>query len=349
MTENPNSFQLVSKDRRKLKHEMSRNILVIGMVAIAVGIILALVMRSPLHSILSYAGGFVCILVTFIFRFKSKTLLQKGILITVIYFAFIYIPIDWYLFGGILGSTPYVSLMVVVVMATVFSKKKQKILIPAYFVLILALAAHSIADEIYSNSSARISEIIITLVAYFALIVFMLFMRRTMLGSLEKRYRKTFDDSIKDKLTGTLNRRALDDVLDIAESKYQSKKVDYTVVMIDVDMLKELNDKLGHASGDLLLKRLANCIEQSVRAVDYVLRYGGDEFLILLQNIPKVKVKTVFNRIEGFLHDEYLAHDDFQVSFSRGFAQRKECDSQKDIVETADKRMYEYKYSHRDD
>jgi diguanylate cyclase (GGDEF)-like protein len=168
-----------------------------------------------------------------------------------------------------------------------------------------------------------------------------------MLDKLDTLYNSTLNDAIKDKLTETLNRLTLDDVLAIAESNYKSKNIDYTIVMIDVDNLKVLNDLKGHVTGDLLLIRLAACIKKSIRSADYVLRYGGDEFLILMQNMQNEKVEKVFRRIEGFLHKEYMVHNDFEVSFSRGYAHRAECDSTDSTVQIADKRMYEYKYRHR--
>ncbi len=322
--------------------------MVLGMVAIAVGIFIAVVMQATTLSILSYAGGFVCMLATYFLHRKDEELSAKGVCISVIYFAFIYIPIDWYIYGGVLGSTPYASLIILTIMALAFSKKKRKIVIPLYVSLILLLSIHSITTEILFYNSERLSEIIITMAAYYTLIAILIYIRTTMLGSLEKHYRKTFDGSIKDTLTGVLNRRGLDELILQAEIKYLEKNLDYTIVMIDVDMLKEHNDKHGHTSGDVMLKRLGACITRGIRDADYVLRYGGDEFLILLQSIPKENVDIVFGRIDGLLQNEYNTHRDFEVSFSRGFAQRSEFDSPDNMVEIADKRMYENKYSSRE-
>ncbi len=234
-------------------------------------------------------------------------------------------------------------------MVLALSKRKQKFMIPIYLVLLLSLTVYSFSQEIMVNNSARLSEATIEAAAYLVSISIITYALQLMISKLDKRYNTTLDAAVKDKLTGVLNRRGLDDVLAIAESNYTTKNIDYTVAMIDVDMLKEINDEFGHAHGDLLLKRLANCIERSVRTVDYVLRYGGDEFLVLLKNIPEERVDSVFMRIEGFLHEEYLAYKDFEVSFSRGFAQRKNCDSADSVVKMADKRMYEHKKSQRRD
>ena len=85
-----------------------------------------------------------------------------------------------------------------------------------------------------------------------------------------------------DPLTGAFNRYALTEVLEQEASRAQRYKHPIGVLMIDVNRFKEVNDRFGHATGDKVLKLVAEVLCSSVRDTDYVVRYGGDEFLLLL-------------------------------------------------------------------
>lgn len=349
MKESKKKYDFSRQENIIAKNDLKKRIFFIGMLACIFGFVLTMVMQAHLASILSYVVGFFMTLAAYILSRKRKNQTELCIMLTGIYFAFVYIPIDWLVYDGLLGSTPYVSIVPLVFMVLALSKSKQKVMIPIYLVLLLSLTVYSFSREILINNSERLTDAINIAAAFFVCITMITYALMLVLGKLDRLYNRTLDDAIKDKLTGVLNRRSFDDLLAIAESKYLLKRIDYTIVMIDVDNFKEMNDKKGHAFGDLVLIRVADCIERSVRSVDYVLRYGGDEFLILLQNIPRSKMAAVFRRIEGFLHEEYLALGDIEVSLSRGYVRRKDCDGVDKIVQIADKRMYEYKHNHRKD
>jgi len=336
-------YGIIRRGNLAARSELKKQIFIIGIAASTIGIILTLVMGSHLASVLSYVGGLVSMILALIFFNKNKKDIETCMMFIAIYFAFVYIPIDWFVYGGVLGSTPYVSIVPITIMVMTLSNKKLKIMIPIYMAVLLSLIFYSLSTEPILNNSENLNRAIFITAAYFVCISIITYSLLLMLNKLDNLYRRTLDDSIKDRLTGALNRRGLDDVLSIAEAKYIERNVNYTIAMVDVDCLKQLNDKHGHAAGDLVLQRLADCIERSIRTDDFVLRYGGDEFLILLQSIPIENVKIIFNRIEGFLQEEYRTNLDYKVSFSRGFAQRTEFDSSDNLVDVADKRMYEYK------
>ena len=86
----------------------------------------------------------------------------------------------------------------------------------------------------------------------------------------------------RDALTGLLNRRSLDIEIDRAVEQFQSVGTDACLLMIDIDHFKGLNDTLGHAAGDELLKSIAQIMRSAIRNSDQAFRCGGDEFVILL-------------------------------------------------------------------
>ena len=91
--------------------------------------------------------------------------------------------------------------------------------------------------------------------------------------------------SLTDQLTGLYNRRYLEEILDkIAASSIREKSL-LGILMIDVDYFKKVNDTLGHDAGDEVLKQLAKILINSVRDSDFVVRFGGEEFIVVLQNV----------------------------------------------------------------
>jgi diguanylate cyclase (GGDEF)-like protein len=91
--------------------------------------------------------------------------------------------------------------------------------------------------------------------------------------------------SLTDQLTGLYNRRYLDEILEkIAASSIREKSM-LGILMIDIDYFKKVNDSLGHDAGDIVLKQLSQILVNNVRDSDFVVRFGGEEFIIVLQNI----------------------------------------------------------------
>jgi diguanylate cyclase (GGDEF)-like protein len=92
------------------------------------------------------------------------------------------------------------------------------------------------------------------------------------------------ESTLQDAMTGLKNRRFLEEYIDTLIATVQRQKTNISILMLDLDYFKMVNDTYGHDAGDTVLKSLAKVLKQSVRASDIVIRYGGEEFLILLQN-----------------------------------------------------------------
>jgi diguanylate cyclase (GGDEF)-like protein len=92
------------------------------------------------------------------------------------------------------------------------------------------------------------------------------------------------ESSLRDPMTGLHNRRFLQEYVDVLISYTDRNKSSFTVLMADLDYFKQVNDTYGHEAGDATLKALAKALSSSVRASDLLIRYGGEEFLILLRD-----------------------------------------------------------------
>jgi len=148
--------------------------------------------------------------------------------------------------------------------------------------------------------------------------------------------------SFSDPLTEVYNRRSLDDMLKKYTSRADRVKKPLSFLLIDVDSFREINSRFGHTTGDLVLLEVANILKSAVRGSDAVIRYGGDEFLIILADAPIDDAKIVIARIERYVqdwnHGDHLK--DFTLALSMGATNWATGKTADQILNEADERMY---------
>jgi len=97
---------------------------------------------------------------------------------------------------------------------------------------------------------------------------------------------KIKEQAIHDPLTGVYNRRYLDETLPREMARAQRDLIPLSIAMIDLDHFKLINDTYGHAAGDAVLKNVATCLARSIRQNDFICRYGGEEFIVVMPGMP---------------------------------------------------------------
>ena len=148
--------------------------------------------------------------------------------------------------------------------------------------------------------------------------------------------------AVTDRLTGLFNRRKLDESLANEFERARRYKRPLSVVMIDMDGLKTINDTYGHPAGDAALKLVADVIRSQTRRVDVAARFGGDEFVVLLPEVElelAVKIaERIFNKIRPTREDEDM------FTISGGVAQlRDDHASAEDFIRAVDEALYRAK------
>jgi len=103
--------------------------------------------------------------------------------------------------------------------------------------------------------------------------------------------------SITDPLTGLFNRRYFYDALEKEIERVKRYKSSFSIVLLDIDDFKRVNDEYGHLAGDRVLQILADILRRTLRKVDIIARYGGEEFILLLPNSEKEEAELIANRI----------------------------------------------------
>ncbi|MCJ8169015.1 diguanylate cyclase [Atopomonas sediminilitoris] len=152
-----------------------------------------------------------------------------------------------------------------------------------------------------------------------------------------------------DGLTGLLNHKNIKAAVD-KEFARSSRGGDPVVVgLIDVDHFKHVNDTHGHPTGDRVLRGLAHLMKQRLRATDYLGRYGGEEFLIVLPDTPLEAAEKVFNQLrEAFASLLYQSEQgEFSSSFSAGLARAIDFPDPSSLLKAADEALYEAKQGGR--
>ena len=154
-----------------------------------------------------------------------------------------------------------------------------------------------------------------------------------------------------DELTGLFNYRYLESALDREIKRAERYRSSLSVVFLDLDQFKDINDKHGHLVGSKVLKEVGLLIKGLVREVDTVIRYGGDEYTIILVESTNLGAARVAERIRGaverhrFLHEEGY---DIRITASLGYAcYPDDSKSHTELLEMADQAMYRGKFSGR--
>ena len=155
-------------------------------------------------------------------------------------------------------------------------------------------------------------------------------------------YRAATQSALRDPLTGTGNRIAMDQTLvrEIDVARRHSRPL--SLLMLDIDHFKQVNDTYGHSTGDDVLKAIANAIKGELRNIDRVFRYGGEEFLIVLANTDRDAAALVGERLR--LATEALVYQlperSLELTISLGCATLRPAESADSLLRRADSALY---------
>jgi len=148
-----------------------------------------------------------------------------------------------------------------------------------------------------------------------------------------------------DPLTNCYNRRALEDWLAQARASAERYQTDLSLLMLDIDFFKQINDRYGHSAGDAVLRTIPRCIRGAIRKSDYVARYGGEEFVVVLPETKLSKAIELAERLRTIVERVKIpfASHTLSVTASFGVAAFKPGMSQDDLIHKADEMLYEAK------
>lgn len=214
----------------------------------------------------------------------------------------------------------------------------------AWFTAVLAAIAWMIIDVLTTPSYTTFLAPLWNSLTRFAFFAFALLAVRNYqdrLASAELR-------ALSDPLTGLPNRQYLLIMLNAARARLERYDKPLTLVYLDVDDFKHVNDTQGHQAGDVLLKQIASLLTEVTRDTDTVARVGGDEFVMLLPEASEETLAEILERLREALASQLTANGR-RVSFSMGACTfYRAFDSAESMIRMADERMYRVKRSGKD-
>jgi two-component system cell cycle response regulator len=160
-----------------------------------------------------------------------------------------------------------------------------------------------------------------------------------------------YESATHDGLTGIYNRRFLSEMLDKEFAHCARHKQPLSLLMIDIDHFKGVNDAHGHLAGDHALVELSRKLSEGIRTEDVLARYGGEEFVLLLRECPHERAVTIAERLRRMIErmDVTFNHQNFKMTVSAGVSTLNEGNygTGAALVEAADKLLYAAKQAGR--
>lgn len=157
------------------------------------------------------------------------------------------------------------------------------------------------------------------------------------------RYRQSLAEKRSDSLTGLLNHNAIKDLVDSEIDRANRQNQPLSVVLIDIDHFKNVNDTYGHQAGDIVIRKLSNLLNTRLRRYDGVGRYGGEEFMITLPNTDEQTASALINELRMQFGRTAISSDtglNIFCTFSAGIASFPRFLDLTSLIEAADQHLY---------
>jgi diguanylate cyclase (GGDEF)-like protein len=239
-----------------------------------------------------------------------------------------------FLAGG--GATPYTALLGLVVTGSALNPPRRSL--P---VLALAIAA-AVSPLLYGPVDDNDGVLTISTTAVWATVAFMAMLAADGLRTHQLQLVKDGELARIDPLTELGNRRAFDESLAVEVARVRRMSRPLSVALIDLDGLKQINDRLGHLEGDMALRKVAIGLTMAVRGADRVYRWAGDEFAVVFPDTTAAEAALVAERARHQIAASSNTSQGEPLLISYGVAQLTEGDPL-DLVDVADEALLAYK------
>lgn len=167
--------------------------------------------------------------------------------------------------------------------------------------------------------------------------------------TIDKNIEKLQYNASYDFLTKIFNRKTYFEISEEIFELSKRQNEPFSILLIDIDHFKRINDTYGHLIGDEVLKFVSSNISKLLRKSDILGRYGGEEFIVTLPNTKLDNAKTIAEKINKYIYDNHYVNEtyNFQLSVSVGIAQIKKETNLTDLIHKADEALYKAKNSGR--
>ena len=174
--------------------------------------------------------------------------------------------------------------------------------------------------------------------------------RKFYADSLREDFNENLEMVVTDPLTGLGNRRHFDRAVQPMFEALRAHGAPFSILVIDIDHFKRVNDILGHDTGDVILKDVAARLASNLRAIDVIARYGGEEFMVAMPDTVEAAARVAAERLRATVGTTPMALDGqaFSVTTSVGVAEVRAGEKLRDVFKRADAALYAAKHAGRD-
>lgn len=206
-----------------------------------------------------------------------------------------------------------------------------------YSILLLLAVSLLVLDDIGADVAIR----------FFVTLTLTIILINIALNIIDDLQQRLVEQTTLDPLTGAFNRRHLDTCLNLALERNRRTGAPATLLLIDIDHFKRINDELGHAAGDCVLKSIVDIIRHRTRKLDLLFRIGGEEFMLMLPDTRESQASTVAEDIRAAVAGTALLSDR-EVTVSVGISELHPGESAETWLKHADDALYVAKNTGRD-
>ncbi|MEX0951496.1 MAG: diguanylate cyclase [Gammaproteobacteria bacterium] len=207
---------------------------------------------------------------------------------------------------------------------------------------------HLIVEQDERAAEARIhNTLIINILVSLAITALVLLIAHYTVRGYQRRLEEM---ATTDKLTGAANRQVFDMIFDQTVKLSKRNGEPISIITLDIDRFKEVNDTYGHEGGDTVIRKVADVMRRHIREADTLCRWGGEEFLLLLADCKLESARERAERLRLAIKEETMrfGRDDINITISLGVAEYQPGESLNEIINRADTAMYEAKRQGRD-
>ena len=208
---------------------------------------------------------------------------------------------------------------------------------------VLGVVVAGMSPQLFAPNAAELVEYLLVYVPVYLTITFVSGYMTRQVSLREGQKARLRREAYLDGLTGLANRRGLEAQLEEELDRTRRYGFPLTLLFVDLDGFKQVNDRHGHLMGDEVLRLVADTLRSDVRRVDTPARYGGEEFVILLPGTDLAGAEALFGRMQEGLTRVSVERLGFPVTMSAGAVKAEPDSKASDLISAADAAMYEAK------
>lgn len=334
-------------NQTNLNHRLTLRIIEMAWLTLVFSL-LARPLISELHPYYLWIGIFDIVLVGIVYLLvRGKVKPEWNIAICLIVAVLIILPM--LLVSGGVNSQVAFFIPIYPIVGALIGGKTESLLMSVFLVIciILGTVFHdqilTVSGEFYSQETSYLRGFWLSIATVFSAIFGQFFIHRY--AKLTKKLR---DENLQDPLTEILNRRGLNLHFSNELEQAQRTKSDFSLMLIDIDFFKSINDKYGHDVGDSCLIEMAELLGKNINNGHFLARFGGEEFIIILPHTGLDAAQHIAEQLRQAIENHKFSEFNLSLTITLGLASlHKENDNALKLIKRADKALYKGKNNGR--